>query len=96
MHPILWLILTILDIYFWILIAMVVMSWLVGFNIINNHNNIVRQVSYALYRLTEPVLGPIRRFLPDLGGLDISPIIAIIALQFVRYLVVYYGVRLFM
>lgn len=94
MHPILWLILTILDIYFWILIAMVVMSWLVAFNIINNHNNFVRQVSYALYRLTEPVLGPIRRFLPDLGGIDISPIIAIIALQFIRYIVVYYGVRL--
>jgi YggT family protein len=94
MHPILWLILTILDIYFWILIAMVVMSWLVAFNIINNHNNFVRQVNYALFRLTEPVLAPIRRFLPDLGGLDISPIIAIIALQFIRYLVVYYGVRL--
>lgn len=94
MHPILWLILTILDIYFWILIAMVVMSWLTAFNIINNHNNFVRQVNYALYRLTDPVLRPIRRFLPDLGGLDISPIIAIIALQFIRYLVVYYGVRL--
>jgi YggT family protein len=94
MHPILWLILTILDIYFWILIAMVVMSWLVAFSIINNHNNVVRQVSYALYRLTEPVLGPIRRFLPDLGGIDISPIIAIIALQFIRYLVVYYGMQL--
>ena len=58
------------------------------------HNNIVRQISYALYRLTEPVLAPIRRFLPDLGGLDISPIIVIIALQFIRNLVVYYGVRL--
>ena len=94
MHPIIWLILTILDIYFWILIAMVVMSWLTAFNIINNQNNVVRQVNYALYRLTEPVLGPIRRFLPDLGGLDISPIIAIIALQFIRYLVIYYGVQL--
>jgi YggT family protein len=90
MNPILWLILTILNIYFWILIAMVVMSWLVAFSIINNHNNVVRQVSYALYRLTEPVLAPIRRFLPDLGGIDISPIIAIIALQFIRVLVVYY------
>lgn len=95
MHPILWLIVTILDIYFWILIAMVVMSWLTGFNIINRQNDIVRQISYALYRLTEPVLAPIRRFLPDLGGLDISPVIAIIALQFIRYLVIYYGVRLF-
>ena len=90
MNPILWLILTILNIYFWILIAMVVMSWLVAFNIINNHNNVVRQVSYALFRLTEPVLAPIRRFLPDLGGIDISPVIALIALQFIRVLVVYY------
>jgi YggT family protein len=90
MNPVLWLILTILNIYFWILIAMVVMSWLTAFNIINNHNNVVRQVNYALYRLTEPVLAPIRRFMPDLGGLDISPVIAIIALQFIRVLVVYY------
>jgi len=95
MQPILWLIVTILDIYFWILIAMVVMSWLTGFNIINRQNDIVRQVSYALNRLTEPVLAPIRRFLPDLGGIDISPVVALIALQFIRYLVVYYGVRLF-
>ncbi len=95
MHPVLWLIVTVLDIYFWILIAAVVMSWLIGFNIINGHSDIVRQIRYALYRLTEPVLGPIRRFLPDLGGLDLSPLVALIALQFVRYLVIYYGIRLF-
>ena len=53
------------------------MSWLVAFNIFNRQNDIVRQISYALYRLTEPVLGPIRRVMPDLGGLDISPIVAI-------------------
>jgi YggT family protein len=94
MHPALWLIVTVIDIYFWILIAMVVVSWLTAFNIINRSNNVVRQISYALYRLTEPVLGPIRRIMPDLGGLDISPIIAILILQFIRYLVVYYGVRL--
>jgi YggT family protein len=94
MHPVLWLIVTVIDIYFWILIAMVVVSWLTAFNIINRSNNVVRQISYALYRLTEPVLGPIRRIMPDLGGLDISPIIAILILQFIRYLVIYYGVRL--
>jgi YggT family protein len=94
MHPVLWLIVTVIDIYFWILIAMVVMSWLTAFNIINRNNNFVSQVSYALYRLTEPVLGPIRRFLPDLGGLDFSPVVALILLQFIRYLVIYYGVRL--
>jgi YggT family protein len=94
MHPVLWLIVTVIDIYFWILIAMVVMSWLTAFNIINRNNNFVSQVSYALYRLTEPVLGPIRRILPDLGGLDFSPVVALILLQFIRYLVIYYGVRL--
>ena len=61
--PLIQLILLLLDIYFWIIIAMVVMSWLVAFNIVNPSNNIVRQVRYALYRLTEPVLAPIRRFL---------------------------------
>jgi YggT family protein len=96
MHPVLWLILTIIDIYFWILIATVVMSWLVAFNVMNRQNNVVRQINYALYRLTEPVLGPIRRVLPDLGGLDLSPVVALIALQFIRYLVVYYGARLLM
>jgi YggT family protein len=93
MHPIIWLILTILDIYVWILIAAVILSWLVAFNIINRSNDFVRQVSHALFRLTEPVLGPIRRFLPDLGGLDISPIIAILLIYFIRYLIVYYALR---
>ena len=94
MHPVIWLIVTVLDIYVWVLIAAVVASWLVAFNIINRQNDVVRQVTYALYRLTEPVLGPIRRFLPDLGGLDISPVIAIIVIYFIRYVVVYYGSQL--
>ena len=94
MHPIIWLIVTIIDIYVYVLIAAVVISWLIAFNIVDRQNNVVRQINYALYRLTEPVLGPIRRRLPDLGGLDISPIIVIIILYFIRYLVVYYGVML--
>jgi YggT family protein len=93
-NPLIWLILTLLDIYFWILIATVIVSWLVAFNVVNGHNPYVRQIRYALMRLTEPVLGPIRRFLPDLGGIDISPIIAIIGIQFIRYVVIYYGARL--
>ena len=93
-NPFLWLILTILDIYFWIILITVIMSWLIAFNVINGANPYVRQVNYALRRLTEPLLAPIRRFLPDLGGLDISPIVLLIALQFIRYLVVYYGYRL--
>ena len=93
-NPFIWLILTILDIYFWIILISVIMSWLIAFNVINGANPYVRQVNYALRRLTEPLLGPIRRFLPDLGGIDISPIVLLIALQFVRYLVAYYGYRL--
>jgi YggT family protein len=92
-NPIIWLILTILNLYFWILVATVVASWLIGFNIVNGNNPYVRQIRYALMRLTEPVLGPIRRLLPDLGGIDISPIIAAIGIQFLQYVVVYYGSR---
>jgi YggT family protein len=92
--PVIQLILLLLDIYFWIIIAMVVMSWLVAFNIVNPTNNFVRQIRYALYRLTEPLLGPIRRFMPDLGGIDISPVILLIALWFVSNSVAYYGPRL--
>lgn len=92
--PFIQLILLILDIYFWIIIAMVVMSWLVAFNVVNPTNTIVRQIRYALHRLTEPLLGPIRRFLPDLGGIDISPVILLILLWFVQNLVITYGPQL--
>lgn len=91
MNPFLWLILTILDVYFWIILATVIMSWLVAFGVINASNPYVRQIGYALRRLTEPLLGPIRRLLPDLGGIDISPIVLLIGLQFLKYLVAYYG-----
>lgn len=87
MNPFLWLILTIIDVYFWIILAMVVMSWLIAFGIVNRSNPYVRQIGYALERLTEPLLRPIRRFLPDLGGIDISPIVLLIAMQFFGMLV---------
>lgn len=86
----------ILNIYTWIIIAVVIVSWLVAFNIINGHNDIVRQIRYALHRITEPVLGPVRRILPDLGGIDISPIIVLIAIWFIRSLLWEYGPRLLM
>jgi YggT family protein len=92
-NPFLWLILNILNLYFYVILASVIMSWLIGFNVINGSNPYVRQIGYALRRLTEPLLGPIRRFLPDLGGLDISPIILLLGLQFVQYLIVYYAPR---
>jgi len=89
MNPLLWLVLTAIDIYFWIVIAAVVLSWLIAFNIVNGGSPFVRQVGTLLRRLTEPLLAPIRRFLPDLGGIDVSPIILLIGLQFLRYVVIW-------
>lgn len=73
-----------LDIYWWIIIASAIFSWLFAFNVINSRNQFVNTVGDFLYKATEPALRPIRRFLPELGGLDISPIILLLAIFFVR------------
>jgi len=86
MQSLLLLIDQIIYIYIWILILTVVFSWLIAFNVINTHNRFVFTVVNILHRLTEPLLGPIRRFLPDLGGLDISPVVLLLLLYFVRNL----------
>lgn len=83
----------VISIYIWIIIIQVVMSWLVAFRVINMHNQFVYAVSNALFRLTEPVLGRIRRFLPDLGGIDVSPVILILLLYFGRSLLHEYWPR---
>jgi YggT family protein len=75
---------TVITVYIWILIASVVLSWLVAFNIVNTGNRTVYQVRDVLDRLTEPLLRPIRNLLPSIGGIDISPIILILALYFIR------------
>ena len=94
MQSLLLLIDTILSLYTYVIIAMVVMSWLLAFGIININNQFVRQAQYIIFRLTEPVLGPIRRILPDLGGIDLSPIVVLLGIFFVRNLIVEYGSRL--
>ena len=68
----------VLYIYMWLIIISVVMSWLIAFGIINTYNRHVAMIGDVLYRLTEPVLRPIRRMLPNFGGLDISPVIVIL------------------
>jgi len=73
-----------LDIYWWIIIASAIFSWLYAFNVVNSRNQFVGSIGNMLYRLTEPALRPIRRFMPDLGGIDISPIILLLILFFVR------------
>ncbi|MFQ5786154.1 MAG: YggT family protein [Alphaproteobacteria bacterium] len=90
MQSLLILIDTVIDIYIWLLIFQVVMSWLVAFNVVNTRNRVVYLIGDFLYRVTEPALGPIRRVLPSLGGVDISPVVLIIGLWFVRNLLFEY------
>lgn len=75
---------TVIRLYIWVLIASVILSWLVSFNIVNRHNRVVHAIGDTLERLTEPLLRPIRNLLPSMGGLDISPIVLILALYFIR------------
>ncbi len=84
MYAVYSLISTLIELYIWVIIISAVLSWLVAFDIINRHNRFVHMVGDFCYRLTEPALRPIRRFMPDLGGIDISPIILILALSFLR------------
>ncbi|MFT0861381.1 YggT family protein [Ancylobacter sp. G4_0304] len=87
MYSILWLFDTLITLYVWILIASAILSWLVAFNVVNPSNQFVRNLGEFLWRVTEPVLAPIRRILPNLGGIDVSPVILIIGLYFIRNLV---------
>ncbi len=73
-----------LDLYWWIIIASAVFSWLYAFNVVNPRNQIVSTIGNFLFRITEPALRPIRRILPDLGGIDISPIILLLIIFFIR------------
>ncbi len=79
-HSLFYLILKIVDIYSYVIVAAVVMSWLIQFNMVNRSNQFIYMMADALYRMTEPVFRRIRRYLPDMGGLDLSPIVVIFAL----------------
>ena len=85
MNPIAALIIAVLDIYKWIVIAAVIVSWLTTFNVINSHNNFVRSLLHILYVLTEPVFRQIRKVIPPIGGLDLSPIIVFLIIWFLQY-----------
>ena len=95
MNPFLWLITTIIDLYIWILIAWAVLSWLIVFNVVNTRNPIVNSVGDFLYRVTEPALRPIRNIMPNLGGIDISPVILIIGLLFLKQLIFWLYIQAF-
>lgn len=80
---------TVITIYIWLLIIWAVLSWLVAFNVVNTGNRLVFVVGDFLNRITEPALRPIRRIVPNLGGIDISPMILILLLIFLRNLLLY-------
>ncbi len=88
MDSLVWLVLTVIQIYIWIVFAMVVVSWLLAFNVINRSNQFVYTVSDFLYRATEPVLSRIRGYIPNLGGIDLSPLVLLLGLYFFRRLIV--------
>lgn len=81
-------ILLILSIYWWVIIAAAVMSWLVAFNVVDMRNRLVYTIADTLNRLTEPALAPIRRFLPNFGGIDISPIVLLLIIYFLRQFII--------
>ncbi len=77
---------TVIEIYVWLLIASAILSWLVAFNIVNTSNQFVSTIGQFLHRITEPVLRPLRQVIPSIGGLDVTPIVLILLLYFIRNL----------
>ena len=90
MNPFIWLIEVVIELVTWVVIASAIVSWLVAFGVVNMRNQFIRMVVDTLYRLTEPMLRPIRRMMPNLGGVDISPVILLLGLFFLREALRYY------
>jgi YggT family protein len=90
MRSVLYILLIALDIYVWLLIASAILSWLVAFNVVNTRNQFVAMLGDFLYRITEPALRPIRSILPNLGGIDISPIVLILLIFLIKDVIVRY------
>lgn len=89
MLPLLQFIALVIDLYIWVIIGGAILSWLIAFNVVNTQNRFVYMVGDTLNRLTEPALRPFRQFLPSLGGIDISPVLLILALLFIRNVVIF-------
>jgi YggT family protein len=85
-YPILYVLIQIISLYMYLLLAAAILSWLIAFSVVNTRNQFVANITEFLYRITEPVLRPIRRRLPNFGGLDLSPIVVF----FILFLVVMY------
>jgi YggT family protein len=87
MDAVVWLINTVINLFIFVLIVQVIMSWLIAFNVVNTRNRFVFMVADVAYKITEPVLRPIRRIMPNLGGIDLSPVVVIILLGFIQRLI---------
>ena len=90
MRALLDVILIVLQIYIWLLIAAAVLSWLIAFNIVNTHNQVVAMIANFLWQITEPVLRPVRAMMPNLGGIDISPVVVILLIFLIQNIIVRY------
>jgi YggT family protein len=82
--PVIDIVIVLLNLYWWVIIISAVASWLIAFGVINTYNRTVARVLDVLYRLTEPALRPIRQFLPNFGGVDISPIILLLIIWLIE------------
>ena len=90
MRALLDVILIVLDIYVWLIIISAILSWLVAFNVVNLRNQFVYSVGNFLHQITEPLLRPIRNFMPNLGAIDISPIVLLLIIFFLQRVIIYY------
>ena len=90
MRAILDLVLLVLRLYTWVVIASAIFSWLYAFGVVNPRNQFVAMIGRVLYQLTEPALRPIRRYVPNFGGLDISPVILLLLIFLVERIIIYY------
>ena len=90
MNSLIYLVLQVISLYIWVVIASAILSWLIAFNVVNTGNRFVYMIADTLHRLTEPALGPLRRFMPNLGGIDISPVALILLLIFAQNLIIEY------
>jgi YggT family protein len=84
LDPLIQVVVIALDLYIWAIILSAILSWLVHFGVINPQNQFIRMIGEFLWRVTEPVLRPIRRFIPNLGGIDITPVILILVIFFAQ------------
>ena len=88
MHALFSVILLAIEFYTYIIFGVAILSWLIAFNVVNMHNDLVSSIWTGLNALTEPALKPIRRFLPSMGGMDISPLILLLIVYFIRQLII--------